>query len=81
MTEETAMTTVYLDIEPEWPALSRVGRALRAAGAMLRRAELRRERRRAIRALQALDDRMLKDMGLHRCEVECATLGRSFAGR
>lgn len=48
------------------------GRAVGAAGARWSAYRLWRERRAAIRALGALDDRMLKDIGLGRSEIASA---------
>jgi uncharacterized protein YjiS (DUF1127 family) len=78
--EEAVMTTVYLDIEPEWPLISRavaLGASVRAVFGRLRRGH---ERRAALRSLMALDDRVLRDIGIGRGEIEGALSARLGGG-
>ncbi|HYG86020.1 MAG TPA: DUF1127 domain-containing protein [Azospirillum sp.] len=73
----TTMTTASLDfIVPRIPIRVRVATATRAAGRALtdaaRRLKTHREDRKAIRTLSALDERALKDIGLHRSGIGSA---------
>ncbi len=54
-------------------------RAAAAASKRWRAYALGRERRAAVRELAALDDRMLKDFGLHRSEIENVVYGAEAA--
>jgi uncharacterized protein YjiS (DUF1127 family) len=58
----------------DWPALLAV-----TAGTWWAAHHAWLERTRAVRALAALDDRALKDMGMHRSEIESVVLGRSWS--
>ncbi|HSK38778.1 MAG TPA: DUF1127 domain-containing protein [Arenibaculum sp.] len=58
------MNTMHFDTPVLKPSVA--GRAMGAVGTVIHRAVRYHERRRAVAALLAMDDHVLKDIGLHR---------------